>query len=38
MSGGSVKIYRGSNDNIKITTPEDLVVAEILLKKREDLT
>ena len=34
LMGGSVKIYRGSNDNIKITTPEDLAVAEILLKKR----
>jgi len=34
LTGGSVKIYQGSNDNIKITTPEDLAVAEILLKKR----
>jgi 2-C-methyl-D-erythritol 4-phosphate cytidylyltransferase len=34
LTGGSVKIYQGSTDNIKITTPEDLAVAEILLKKR----
>jgi 2-C-methyl-D-erythritol 4-phosphate cytidylyltransferase len=34
LMGGSVKIYQGSNDNIKITLPEDLAVAEILLKKR----
>ena len=34
LTGGFVKIYQGSNDNIKITTPEDLAVAEILLKKR----
>ncbi|HEY95847.1 MAG TPA: 2-C-methyl-D-erythritol 4-phosphate cytidylyltransferase [Dehalococcoidia bacterium] len=34
LTGGSVKIYQGSNDNIKITTPEDLSIAEMLLKKR----
>ena len=34
LTGGSVGIYQGSNDNIKITLPEDLAVAEILLKKR----
>ena len=34
LTGGSVKIYQGSSDNIKITTLEDLAVAEILLKKR----
>lgn len=34
LMGGSVKIYPGSNDNIKITTPEDLAIAEILLTKR----
>ncbi|UCD09607.1 MAG: 2-C-methyl-D-erythritol 4-phosphate cytidylyltransferase [Dehalococcoidales bacterium] len=34
LMGGSVKIYQGSSDNIKITKPEDLAVAEILLKKR----
>jgi len=30
--GGTVKIIMGSYTNIKITTPEDLVVAEALLK------
>lgn len=32
--GGTVKIIMGSYDNIKVTTPEDIPVAEILLKKR----
>ena len=31
--GYRVKLYRGSYDNIKITTPEDLAVAEVLLQK-----
>ncbi len=35
LMGGSVKIYQGSIDNIKLTTPEDLAVAEILFKKRK---
>jgi 2-C-methyl-D-erythritol 4-phosphate cytidylyltransferase len=34
LTGGSVKIYTGSYDNIKITTPDDLALAEILMKKR----
>lgn len=34
--GYKVKLYRGSNDNIKVTTPEDLALAEVLLKKRID--
>ncbi|MCK4648947.1 2-C-methyl-D-erythritol 4-phosphate cytidylyltransferase [bacterium] len=29
-----VKIIRGSYDNIKITTPQDLILAEAILKKR----
>ena len=33
--GHKVKLYMGSYDNIKITTPEDLVLAEVLLKKYE---
>jgi len=33
-SGGRVKIIRGSYSNIKITTPEDIPVAEALLKER----
>lgn len=30
-----VKLVEGSYDNIKITTPEDLVLAEMILKNRE---
>jgi len=33
MSGHKVKIYAGSYDNIKITTPDDLILAEILWRK-----
>lgn len=33
-SGGKVKIITGSYSNIKITTPEDIPVAEFLLKER----
>ncbi|MFC1981173.1 2-C-methyl-D-erythritol 4-phosphate cytidylyltransferase [Chloroflexota bacterium] len=32
--GYKVKLYMGSYDNIKITTPDDLALAEILWKKR----
>ena len=32
--GYKVKIYMGSYDNIKATTPEDLALAEIILRKR----
>jgi 2-C-methyl-D-erythritol 4-phosphate cytidylyltransferase len=32
--GTKVKIYPGSYDNIKITTPHDLKVAELLIKER----
>ena len=32
---GKVKITKGSYDNIKLTTPEDMQVAENILKKRE---
>jgi len=31
--GHRVKLYMGSYDNIKITTPADLVIAEVLLRK-----
>jgi 2-C-methyl-D-erythritol 4-phosphate cytidylyltransferase len=34
--GVRVKIVMGSYDNIKITTPEDLIVAEALLKSRKN--
>ncbi len=32
--GRKVKVIRGETDNIKITTPEDLIVAEMILKRR----
>ncbi len=31
--GGRVKLYMGSYDNIKITTPDDLALARILIRK-----
>jgi len=31
--GHKVKVFMGSYDNIKITTPEDLALAEVLVKK-----
>jgi len=34
-SGYSVQLYEGSYDNIKITTPVDLALAEVLLKRRK---
>ncbi|MDD5083195.1 MAG: 2-C-methyl-D-erythritol 4-phosphate cytidylyltransferase, partial [Dehalococcoidales bacterium] len=33
-SGHHVKLYMGSYDNIKITTPDDLTLAEVLWRKR----
>ncbi len=33
-SGGKVRVIMGSYENIKITTPEDLILAEELLKRR----
>ncbi|MDD5082159.1 MAG: 2-C-methyl-D-erythritol 4-phosphate cytidylyltransferase [Dehalococcoidales bacterium] len=33
-SGHRVKLYMGSYDNIKITTPDDLTLAEVLWRKR----
>ncbi|MFC2041525.1 2-C-methyl-D-erythritol 4-phosphate cytidylyltransferase, partial [Chloroflexota bacterium] len=33
--GHRVKLYMGSYDNIKVTTPEDLALAEILVQKHE---
>jgi 2-C-methyl-D-erythritol 4-phosphate cytidylyltransferase len=35
QSGYQVKLYMGSYDNIKVTTPDDLVLAEMILKKHE---
>lgn len=34
MCGGSVKLVEGSYENIKVTTPEDMIVAESFLKRR----
>ena len=31
--GGTVKIFQGSYKNIKITTPEDLTIAQALLSQ-----
>lgn len=35
MCGGKVKLTEGSYENIKVTTPEDMIVAESLLKHRK---
>ncbi|MBL0740171.1 2-C-methyl-D-erythritol 4-phosphate cytidylyltransferase [Chryseolinea lacunae] len=35
-AGHSISLFEGSYENIKITTPEDLVVAAALLKSRKD--
>ena len=35
--GYNVKMIMGSYDNIKITTPEDLIIAESLLKDMDNL-
>ena len=35
QAGGKVKLYLGSYDNIKITTPRDLKVAELMIKSLE---
>ena len=34
-TGVAVKVIPGTYDNIKITTPDDLVLAEVLMKKKE---
>jgi len=36
-NGGSVTLVRGEYTNIKITTPEDLLVAEAFLKMRKEM-
>ena len=33
--GHKVKLYEGSYDNIKVTTPDDLALAEIILKRHK---
>lgn len=35
MCGDRVKLVEGSYENIKVTTPEDMFVAELFLKRRE---
>ena len=35
QTGGKVKLYMGSYENLKITTPRDLALAELLLKEHE---
>jgi 2-C-methyl-D-erythritol 4-phosphate cytidylyltransferase len=35
--GYAVKVLKGSYENIKVTTPEDLLLAEAILRKREDV-
>jgi 2-C-methyl-D-erythritol 4-phosphate cytidylyltransferase len=35
LAGGTVKLFMGAYDNIKITTPEDLVVARTLIRNRK---
>jgi 2-C-methyl-D-erythritol 4-phosphate cytidylyltransferase len=35
-TGGAVRVIMGSYDNIKITTPDDLLLAEEILKRRYD--
>jgi 2-C-methyl-D-erythritol 4-phosphate cytidylyltransferase len=34
-AGNKISLFEGSYDNIKITTPEDLTIAEALLKKQK---
>ena len=34
MTGVRVRLVEGSYENLKVTTPEDLVIAECLLKRR----
>lgn len=34
LTGNKVKLIEGSYENIKVTTPEDMLVAEVFLKKR----
>ncbi|WP_119066813.1 2-C-methyl-D-erythritol 4-phosphate cytidylyltransferase [Rubrobacter indicoceani] len=36
-TGGRVRIVRGEKDNIKLTTPEDLILAEAILRSRSRL-
>ena len=33
FTGHKVKLVQGKYENIKVTTPEDLLIAEVFLKK-----
>ncbi|MBN1643381.1 MAG: 2-C-methyl-D-erythritol 4-phosphate cytidylyltransferase [Dehalococcoidales bacterium] len=35
LTGGKVKLYTGAYDNIKITTPDDMAIAETLWKRQK---
>jgi 2-C-methyl-D-erythritol 4-phosphate cytidylyltransferase len=35
--GHKVKVFRGAYTNIKVTTPEDLIMAEAIIKSREQM-
>ena len=37
LSGTKVRLVEGSYENLKVTTPEDLVLAEALLKMLESV-
>jgi len=37
-SGHVISLFEGSYENIKITTPEDLIIAEVLLKRQAEPT
>ena len=37
-AGGKVRLYTGSYDNIKVTTPDDLLLAEVLLARAANST
>jgi len=34
--GHKVRVYMGSYGNVKVTTPEDLALAEIILRERRE--
>jgi 2-C-methyl-D-erythritol 4-phosphate cytidylyltransferase len=36
LAGHSISLFEGSYENIKVTTPEDLIVAEALMKSRRE--
>jgi 2-C-methyl-D-erythritol 4-phosphate cytidylyltransferase len=36
-AGHTIKLFEGSYENLKITTPEDLIIAEALLRSRRQL-